>query len=101
METSRETISYSRQTGLLLFFILMAAVAYVYFLNMSVVHVVLQKQTLHDMQELRNEIALLESDYIKAQHLIAERMASVEGVATKKSKLFVSRNAVEELAANQ
>jgi len=101
MSQSREIITYSKQTLGLLLCLLAGAVAYVYFLNMSVVHVVIQKDTISEIQDTKNAIALLESEYITAQHLIANRMASIEGVVAERNKVFVWRGEGEELAANQ
>lgn len=101
MSSRTETISYSKLTICLLLAILLAAVAYVYFLNTSVVHVVTQKQVASNIHDLKSEIALLESSYIEAQHKISARMASVEGVTAERTKIFVQRQGLEGLASNQ
>jgi len=101
MSQSRETITYSKKTACLLLCLLAGMLAYVYFLNMSVVHVVIQKDTISEIQDTKNAIALLESEYITAQHLIANQMASIEGVVAERNKVFVWRGGGEELAANQ
>ena len=66
---------------------------YLYFLNLSVVEVVLRTEYAQQQNELRTEIALLEARYIEAQHTIAERIASLEGYDTDVAKIFVSREA--------
>lgn len=66
------------------------AISYLYFLNRSVVHVVLRKEANHQESALRAEIAQLEAEYIKAQHTIASRIASLEGDQTEVKKTFVA-----------
>jgi len=68
-------------------------VAYLYFLNVSVVHVVMRKEAMQDAQDLKNQIALLETEYIIAQHTIAARMATVDGFREDSEKIFVARGA--------
>jgi len=101
MNNRRDTTEYCVLTPILLGLSLVSVIAYVYFLNLSVVHVVLQKSSFSNIQDLKNEIALLEADYITAQHTIAERVATIEGLEAERSKVFVLRNQVEELVVNQ
>ena len=101
MNNRREPIEYCKLTPALLLVALAAIIAYVYFLNMSVVHVVLQKETLRDIQDLKNQIAVLESDYIAGQHSIAARMANIEGLEAERDKIFVHRTRTDGLVLNQ
>lgn len=102
MRTSRRDIqTYSRHTLGLLACCLLAVCAYVYFLNMSVVHVVMQKESIREIQTVKNEIAVLEADYIKAQHMIAAKMATVEGLQAERDKVFVYRDGGSELVLNR
>lgn len=64
---------------------------YLYFLNMSVVEVVLRSEHAHTERSLQAEIAELESEYIAAQHKIAARMSTLDGYTVDTSKFFVSR----------
>ena len=64
---------------------------YLYFLNVSVVHVVMRKEADQSYNQLQAEIALLETDYIAAQHTIAERIVALEGYQRQAPKIFVSR----------
>lgn len=100
-ETRREINTFSKYTLALLGGCFFLVVLYVYFLNMSVVHVVLQKETIHTIQDLKNEIAVLESDYIEAQHTIAARMATIDGLTAERNKTFVRRATESELVLNQ
>lgn len=101
MNQRRDTTSYCKLTPLLVGLALCSVLAYVYFLNTSVVHVVLQKQTISEIQELKNDIALLEAEYITAQHTIAERMATIDGLQAERNKVFVRRDVGSGLVVNQ
>ncbi len=80
------------QQSMLLFTLLAIAVgAYLYFLNVSVVHVVMRKEILQEQNQLRTEIAQLETSYIEAQHKIANRIADLHGYSVDTPKIFVTR----------
>jgi hypothetical protein len=91
MNNRREIISYSKATLGCLFLLVTCVVLYLYFLNMSVVHVVMRTEYTQEQNSLRTEIAMLEARYIESQHTIAERIASLQGYDTDISKIFVSR----------
>jgi len=101
MSKSRETITHSPYTILIIGIIGFAVVAYLYFLNLSVVHVVMRQESVKDVQDLKNQIALLETEYITAQHTIAARMASVDGFREDSEKVFVARTTVPNLVLGQ
>lgn len=88
---SRDTITYSRATLGVLSCVLVAVVAYLYFLNMSVVQVVMRSEELQKQRNLHAEIASLEAKYIEAQHAVAARIALLDGYDTADTKVFVSR----------
>ncbi len=71
--------------------ILSCLVAYMYFLSMSVVHVVLRKEVNQESRHLESQIASLEAKYIEAQHAVSERIASAESLAETNEKIFVTR----------
>jgi hypothetical protein len=101
MNKSRETISYSIPTMAIFGLIVLAVVAYLYFLQVSVVHVVMRKEAMTEAQDTRNAIALLETEYITAQHTIAARMAQVDGYKEESEKVFVARTTVPNLVLGQ
>ena len=101
MSTSRETVANSPYTMALVLAIGFSVIAYLYFLNLSVVHVVMRKEAMQEAQDLRNEIALLETEYITAQHTIAARMATVDGYREDSEKVFVARTTVPNLVLGQ
>ena len=70
---------------------LCCVMAYMYFLSMSVVHVVFRKEIHQDARQLESEIASLEARYIEAQHAVSERIASAESLAETNEKIFVTR----------
>ncbi len=91
MNISRETIKESRITIACFVLLVGTLVAYLYFLNMSVVHVVMRKEASQDISALKTEIAVLETSFIEAQHIIANRIATLEGYDTDTAKVFVTR----------
>jgi hypothetical protein len=66
-------------------------VLYLYFLNVSVVQVVMRTEYTQQQQDLHAEIATLESSYIQAQHEIATQVATLEGYDLDSPKIFISR----------
>ena len=77
--------------------LLLSMVAYLYFLNVSVVHVVMRKSADQEYNQLRTEIAALETEYIQAQHKIAAEIATLEGYNRDTAKIFVTRGSADVL----
>ncbi len=71
--------------------IVLLSVAYMYFLSASVMHVVLRTEVEQSVQQLHSEIALLESQYIQAQHRVSERISSLQGYNEVTNKVFIDR----------
>ena len=71
------------------FFILV--VLYMYFLSMSVVHVVLRKEINHAVGETESQIATLEASYIESQHKVSDKIAALNAFSETDAKIFVSR----------
>lgn len=101
MNKSREISTHSPITLCILGVIGVSVIAYLYFLNVSVVHVVMRKEAIQDVQELKNQIALLETEYITVQHTIAARMAAVDGYREDSEKIFVARTNAANLVLSQ
>lgn len=101
MNTRREIITYSKATLGCLCLLVLSVVLYLYFLNMSVVQVVMRTEFTRDQNNLRTEIAMLEARYIESQHLIAERIASLQGYDTDVAKVFVSRESASLVLRDQ
>lgn len=87
----RLKLQESQQTMTLLALLAVAVGVYLYFLNVSVVHVVMRKELLQEQNQLRTEIAELETSYIEAQHKIANRIADLDGYSIDTPKIFVTR----------
>jgi len=68
-------------------------VLYMYFLTMSVVHVVLRKEVVAAIRDVESQIASLESSYINAQHTVSDKMATLESFTQNENKIFVTRDA--------
>lgn len=96
MSKSREPLHHIRQTRVTLgcFILLCLSVAaYLYFLNLSVMEVVIREDTQRTQQELQTEIAQLEAEYIVAQHEVSSRIAQLDGYQTNTPKVFIDRAA--------
>ncbi len=65
--------------------------SYMYFLSMSVVHVVLRKEVHQETRAIESEIAALEATYIEVQHQVSERIAQAEYLAETNDKIFIER----------
>ncbi len=74
-----------------------ATLAYMYFLSLSVVHVVMRKDIMQDINQLRSEVAFLESAYIEANYVISQKVATVEGFSTVPDKIFIHKDASQGL----
>lgn len=92
LHTERHLITMSC-LGLLL----VSVVAYMYFLSLSVVHVVMRKEVLEEINQLRSEIAFLESSYIEANHVISQKVATADGFSAVKDKVFITSGGEEGL----
>lgn len=90
----------SIQLAIIVSLIVAAIAAYLYFLNMSVVHVVMRKEASQDIGQLRAEIATLETQFIEAKHTITKRVAQLDGYDTEVDKVFVTRTGRDTLAQN-
>ena len=51
----------------------------------------MRKETMHNLNELRSEIARLESSYIEARHGISTQVATVGAFTENENKIFISR----------
>jgi len=56
---------------------------------------------MQDLQDTKNQIALLETEYISAQHKIAANMAAVSEFQEGQIKVFVMRDASANLVLGQ
>lgn len=92
MKKSRESITRNSRITIIGVGLLVGMVfLYLYFLNMSVVQVVMRTEYIQEQRQLNADIALLEAQFIEAQHSIAVRIATLEGYDTNTDKIFVSR----------
>ena len=72
-----------------LFFALI--ILYMYFLSMSVVHVVLRKEINRSVSETSSQIASLEASYIASQHKVSDKIAALNTFTETSNKIFVTR----------
>ena len=64
---------------------------YMYFLSMSVVHVVLRKEVMRSTSDVDSQIASLEASYIASQHKVSDKIAALGTFTETDSKVFVTR----------
>ncbi len=72
--------------------LLMLFVGYVYLVSASVVHVVFRTELEQEIQKTNSEISVLEGEYIQAQLLVSERIASLQGYSETSDKIFLDRS---------
>lgn len=79
-------------TSLCVALLVSSVIAYMYFLSLSVVHVVMRKEATQELSQLRSSIADLEASYIEARHQISAKVASVDGFNHNQDKIFISKS---------
>jgi len=67
-------------------------VLYMYFVSLSVTHVVTRRETLHNLNEVKSQIAQLETLYIEARHKINTELANADGFNENNNKIFITRS---------
>jgi hypothetical protein len=101
MRKSRDYKTEYKRTLCSLAVLGISVVAYLYFLNISVIHVVMRQEALQDVKTLQTEIAVLESAYIEAQHVIAARIATLDDFNSDAEKIFVTRDSASLVLGSQ
>lgn len=91
---------YNKYTVILAGLFLGTLCLYIFFLNQSIVNVVTQKHATREAHTIQSEIALLEAEYITAQHELTVRLASRE-TPEEQQKIFAVRNTATNLASRQ
>lgn len=71
--------------------LLLGIAAYIYFLSVSVLHVVMRKELNQKISDLHSEIASLETTYIEAHHIISSKVAAADGFNEVKEKIFITQ----------
>jgi len=67
--------------------------AYVYFVSVSVAHVVMRKELDTNISALATTISQLESRYIEVQHLVSNDIATYNGYVVANKKIFIHKTA--------
>lgn len=71
---------------------LLASIAgYMYFVSASVVHVVVRKEVDQEIASLVSSVSQLESQYIEAQHLVSNDIATQHGFQHITDPVYVNR----------
>lgn len=74
---------------------------YMYFLTMSVVHVVMRKEATQELRTLESEIASLETDFMLAQHVVSTAIVDNQQYTETSEKIFVHRNSPVTVAISR
>lgn len=78
-------------SALMLFLLLTLAFSYIYFLSLTVVHVVMRKETDRDITRLHSQISSLESEYMAAQHRISTEISQRTDLTLNNDKIFINK----------
>jgi hypothetical protein len=92
MKVATLKINNNLITSLCVGLVIVGVVGYMYFLSLSVVHVVMRKEATQTIGHLRSEISSLEAKYIEAKHEISAKVATVDGFNQNQNKVFISRD---------
>jgi hypothetical protein len=92
MKPRRGITTHSRITIACFALLISTIVLYLYFLNMSVVQVVMRIEHVQHQRELSADIASLDAKFIETQHSISTKIATLDDSYNLDSdKIFVSR----------
>jgi hypothetical protein len=91
MRKRRDTINTSNITIGCIGVLVSMIVLYLYFLNMSVVQVVMRTENIQKQNQLNTQIAMLEATYIESQHVIASKIGTLVVNDSSAEKIFVPR----------
>jgi hypothetical protein len=69
----------------------MVVAAYMYFLSLSVVHVVMRQEVDSDIRELNTMVSELEASYIEKQHAVSSDIATMKGFVMAERKVFIDK----------
>lgn len=79
---------------------LLVVCAYMYFVSMSVVHVVMRKEVDTEIALLSTKISKLEETYIEKQHHLSTAIAEHRGFVIAEEKIFVDKSGVTLVLSN-
>jgi hypothetical protein len=74
--------------------------AYMYFVSLSVVNVVMRKEVDGEIRELTTGVGELEAEYIEKQHAVSGNIATAKGFVTAEKKIFIDK-AVDTLVLSR
>ena len=63
---------------------------YMYLVSLSIVNVVMNKETMQDISLLESKITELETQYIEAQHTVSQELAIQQGFVQAPEKVFLT-----------
>ena len=75
--------------------------AYIYFVSISVAHVVIRKEIDEQIASLSTTVSQLEASYIDIQHLVSAEIATHSGYIAVAEKVFIDKDNSDTLVLNQ
>ncbi len=66
---------------------------YMYFISLSVVHVVVSQETDVRIHEMRSDIAKQEAEYMEMQNALSREVVEQKGYIAATEKIFIDRSA--------
>jgi hypothetical protein len=95
MKRHKQTKVYADESKLFyvaIFCLVSVFVAYIYFVSMSVLHVVMRKEVDTQIAAVGTNVAGLEERYIEMQHSVSSDIASLQGFVTTDHKVFIDKS---------
>ena len=75
--------------------------AYMYFVSISIAHVVMRKEVDRQITDISTNISQLETSYIDMQHEVSNDIASHKGYVVADTKVFIDKSNSDTLVMNQ
>ena len=94
MKRKTYTTAYQEESKLFyaaLFSCLAVIGAYMYFVSLSVVHVVMRQEVDQEIRKLTTEVGALEATYIEKQHAVSSDIATMKGFVMADRKIFIDK----------
>lgn len=92
MKRHKQTIVYKGESRLFygaLFSCIAVVIVYAYFVSLSVIDVVMRKETNAQIAQYHSTLSGLEAEYIELQHAVSSDVATMRGFVSPREKYFI------------
>jgi uncharacterized membrane-anchored protein YitT (DUF2179 family) len=103
MKKRAQTSIYKDESRLFYFALslcMLVVCTYMYFVSMTVVHVVLRKEVDNQIAVVGTQISQLEERYIEKQHNLSVAIATQQGFVTTEKKTFIDKTKATFVLSN-